>query len=102
MGSFTHFNQDGEAIMVDISGKKDTDREAIASGKIFMVPQCYRLVEEDHHFVKEGDKYYRVSKIYHETCDRETGECISRRLLRDNHSEVMYDPAYIPKDLLRE
>ena len=63
---------------------------------------CYRLVEEDHHFVKEGDKYYRVSKIYHETCDRETGECISRRLLRDNHSEVMYDPAYIPKDLLRE
>lgn len=53
MGSFTHFNQDGEAIMVDISGKKDTDREAIASGKIFMVSQCYRLVEEGK--MKKGD-----------------------------------------------
>ena len=53
MGSFTHFNQDGEAIMVDISGKKDTDREAIASGKIFMVPQCYRLVVEEK--MKKGD-----------------------------------------------
>ena len=65
-------------------------------------PYVYKLAEEDHHFVKEGDKYYRVSKIWHETYDRKTGEFISRRLLRDNHSEVMYDPAYIPKELLRE
>ncbi len=53
MGSFTHFNQDGEAIMVDVSGKKETDREAIASGKIFMTHQCYRLVEEGK--MKKGD-----------------------------------------------
>ena len=62
----------------------------------------YMLVEEDHHFAREGDKYYRVSKIYRETCDRSTGELIERKLLRDNHSEVMYDPAYIPPELLRE
>ena len=32
MGEFTHFNGQGEAIMVDVSEKQDTVREAIASG----------------------------------------------------------------------
>jgi cyclic pyranopterin phosphate synthase len=53
MDEFTHFNQDGEAIMVDVSGKKDTDREAIASGKIYMTPDCFRMVEEGK--MKKGD-----------------------------------------------
>lgn len=53
MSTFTHFNQDGEAIMVDISEKKDTDREAIASGKIYMSPQCFDLVKEGK--MKKGD-----------------------------------------------
>ena len=30
MGEFTHFNQHGDAIMVDISKKAETAREAIA------------------------------------------------------------------------
>lgn len=53
MSTFTHFNQDGEAIMVDISEKKDTDREAIASGRIYMSPQCFDLVKEGK--MKKGD-----------------------------------------------
>ena len=36
MGEFTHFNQHGEAIMVDISKKAETAREAIAEGRISM------------------------------------------------------------------
>ena len=32
MGEFTHFNGQGEAIMVDVSEKQDTVREATASG----------------------------------------------------------------------
>ena len=63
-------------------------------------PYTYRLAEEGHHFRKEGDKFYRVSKIYHETYDRKSGKLINRRLIRDNHSEVMYDPELIPKELL--
>ena len=54
-------------------------------------PYFYRLTEEGHHFQKEGDKYYRVSKIYHETYDKKTGELVKRELILDNHSEVMYD-----------
>ena len=64
-------------------------------------PYTYNLAEEDHHFTKEGDKYYRVSRIYQEARDRKTGELVDRKLIRDNHSEVMYDPALISQELLR-
>ena len=33
MSDFTHFNKQGEAVMVDVSEKKDTVREATASGR---------------------------------------------------------------------
>ncbi len=64
-------------------------------------PWTYALEEEDHHFRKEGDKYYRVSKIYRITKERATGEIIKKELVRDNHSEVMYDYALIPRELIR-
>lgn len=60
-------------------------------------PHSYRLVEENHHFQKEGDKYYRVSQIYKETLDKNTGEVLRRELVLDNHSEVMFDYSLIPE-----
>ena len=41
MGEFTHFNQHGDAIMVDISKKAETAREAIAEGRISMSQECF-------------------------------------------------------------
>ena len=41
MGEFTHFNQHGDAIMVDISEKTETAREAIAEGRISMNQECF-------------------------------------------------------------
>lgn len=64
------------------------------------IEYAYRLVEEGHHFQKEGEKYYRVSKIYKETLDKETQKPIHRELVLDNHSEVMYDYELIPKEIL--
>ncbi|WP_197021099.1 VanW family protein [Ruminococcus sp. FC2018] len=64
-------------------------------------PWTYEIVEEDHHFVKEDDKYFRVSKIYKLTKDRETGRVIDKKLVRDNHSEVMFDYDQIPRELIR-
>ncbi len=64
-------------------------------------PWTYRLVEEDHHFHKEGEKYYRISRIYRETIDRKSGIVIEKSLLLDNHSEVMYDYSLIPQELIR-
>jgi len=66
-------------------------------------PETYRITEEGHHFRKEEDgKFYRVSKIYKNAYDRETGELTSKELVLDNHSEVMFDPALIPPELIHE
>ena len=62
----------------------------------------YRLVEEDHHFHQEDNgKYYRCSRIYRETLDRQSGEVIGRELHWRNHSEVMFDYSLLPQDLIR-
>ena len=57
----------------------------------------YRIVEENHHFQKEGEKYYRISQIYKEIMDKNTGKVLYRNLVLDNHSEVMYDYSLIPE-----
>lgn len=64
-------------------------------------PWCYELVEENHHFKKSGDKFYRNSKIYREITDKSTGNVIEKELILDNHSEVMYDYSLIPQELIR-
>lgn len=64
-------------------------------------PYRYELVEENHHFKKEGEKFYRHSKIYRETIDRLTDEILEKELILDNHSEVMYDYDLIPQELIR-
>lgn len=53
MSDFTHFNKQGEAVMVDVSEKKDTVREATASGRIRMSKECYLKVKNDD--MKKGD-----------------------------------------------
>ena len=50
---FTHFDEHGNAIMVDISKKAITERIAMASGKITMSANCYTSVK--HGEVKKGD-----------------------------------------------
>ncbi len=64
--------------------------------------QCFSITEEDHHFCKENDKYFRVSKIYKVVTDRSTGEIIDKILVLDNHSEVMFDPELIPEEAMRQ
>ena len=64
-------------------------------------PYRYKLEEEDHHFKKEKDKYYRISKVFRITIDRETNKEIKKELILDNHSEVMYDYNLIPTNEIR-
>ena len=42
---FTHFDEQGNARMVDVGDKADTRREAVARGSIFMSPQCLAMVK---------------------------------------------------------
>lgn len=46
MSEFTHFNRQGEAVMVDVSAKADTAREALAEGRIRMSRECFDKVKE--------------------------------------------------------
>ena len=50
---FSHFDADGNAVMVDVSGKKETEREAVAQGVIRMSRECFRKVMEGH--MAKGD-----------------------------------------------
>ncbi len=50
---FTHFNENGEAVMVDVGGKEDTVREASAGGRISMTRECLERVSTGR--IKKGD-----------------------------------------------
>ena len=49
----THFDKDGKAVMVDVSDKKITAREAIASGRIIVNGAVYEAIERGT--VAKGD-----------------------------------------------
>ena len=50
---FTHFDQNGNAVMVDVSGKKETERKAVARGRIAVNDAVFQAVKNGT--VKKGD-----------------------------------------------
>lgn len=46
MGEFSHFDQHGNAVMVDVTEKKETTRTAIAQGKIKVNDEIFAKVKE--------------------------------------------------------
>lgn len=53
MNDLTHFNQRGEAHMVDVGDKDVTHRVAVAGGEIRMLPETLAMIAEGTH--KKGD-----------------------------------------------
>lgn len=53
MTEFTHFDAEGQAVMVDVSGKETTARRATAKAVIRMQPQTKTLIQQGG--VKKGD-----------------------------------------------
>ncbi len=53
MSKLTHFNQAGEAHMVDIADKPSSARRAIAAGRIAMQAETLELIQQGGH--KKGD-----------------------------------------------
>ncbi|MCL4490427.1 MAG: cyclic pyranopterin monophosphate synthase MoaC [Nitrospirae bacterium] len=49
----THFDEEGKARMVDVSGKPLTSREAVAGGSISMKPGTIRLIKDRQ--ISKGD-----------------------------------------------
>lgn len=53
MSGFTHFDEHGNAIMVDVTNKDETNRIAVASGKIFVNEEVFDAIV--NHTAKKGD-----------------------------------------------
>ncbi len=53
MADLTHFDGDGNAVMVDVSGKSVTERVAVARGRIVMLPGTLAMIRDGGH--KKGD-----------------------------------------------
>ena len=49
MNKLTHFNDSGQAHMVNVSDKPNTHRIAIATGQITMLPATFKMVETGNH-----------------------------------------------------
>lgn len=60
-------------------------------------PYKYRITEENQGYIEEDGVFYRVSKVFRLTLDRER-HVLRRELVLDNHSKVMYDYSLIPRD----
>ena len=54
MNKLTHFDASGQAHMVNVGDKPNTHRIAIATGKITMLPETFKMVEADSH--KKGGR----------------------------------------------
>ena len=53
MQNLTHVDADGNAVMVDVSQKRISERTAIACGKVIMLPETLNLIMNSE--VKKGD-----------------------------------------------
>ena len=53
MSAFTHFDEAGNAVMVDVTGKAATERVAIAYGRVMMRPETLALIKR--RAVAKGD-----------------------------------------------
>ena len=49
----THLDESGRADMVDVAAKPDTERMAVAEGRVIMQPETLRLIQEGA--LKKGD-----------------------------------------------
>lgn len=53
MGTLNHFDEAGNAIMVDVTQKDDTERIAVATGKITMNKETFHTIKDGK--AKKGD-----------------------------------------------
>lgn len=93
-------NDSSQSVQLKIWIKDDYLFGELRSEEAF--PYRYRLTEEDHRFVCENGVFYRCSRVYRETISRKSGENLSKELILENHSRVMYDHSLIPADEIKE
>jgi len=73
MGKLTHFDANGNAVMVDVGGKTPACRTAVAVGVISMSAACFAMVAEGR--AKKGD-VLGVAQVAGIMATKRTGEWI--------------------------
>lgn len=90
MGKLTHFDKKGRAKMVDVSGKKETLREAIVRGSISMRPDTFKKIMSGE--VAKGD-VLSVAKVAGIMAAKKTSEIIPMcHPLNLTHVEINFTP----------
>lgn len=89
-GRLNHFDDSGAARMVDVSGKDETVREAVAAGRITMQPATLRLILDRN--VQKGD-VLGVARIAGVMAAKRTAEIIPLcHPLNISSVEISFEP----------
>ncbi len=87
---FTHFDEQGAARMVNVSGKEETVREAVAEGRVTMLPETLSLILDRK--VGKGD-VFGVARIAGIMAAKKTAELIPLcHPLNLDSAEVSFEP----------
>lgn len=90
MNDLTHFNDSGEAHMVDVGGKQTTHRIAVAEGWIDMQPATFKLIQEGGH--KKGD-VLGIARVAGIMASKKTADLIPLcHPLALTHVEIAFQP----------
>ena len=90
MAKLTHFDTKGRARMVDVSKKKETFREAVVRGSIFMRPQTFKKIISGK--IEKGD-VFAVARVAGIMAAKKTAEIIPMcHPLNLSHIEINFSP----------
>jgi cyclic pyranopterin phosphate synthase len=90
MAKLTHFDKTGRAKMVDVSKKKETLREAVVRGSIFMNPKTFKSIMSGK--IAKGD-VLAVAKVAGIMAAKKTSEIIPMcHPLNLSHVEINFYP----------
>jgi len=90
MPRLTHFDKKGRAKMVDVSKKKETMREAVVRGSVFMNPKTFKSILSGK--ITKGD-VFAVAKVAGIMAAKKTSEIIPMcHPLNLSHVEVNFYP----------
>ncbi len=90
MSRLTHFDEQGQAKMVDVSDKEETLREAVVRGSIFMNPETFKKITSGK--IAKGD-VFSVAKVAGMMAAKKTSELIPMcHPLNLTHVEINFFP----------
>jgi cyclic pyranopterin monophosphate synthase len=90
MAKLTHFDSKGRAKMVDVSQKKETLREAVVRGSVFMNPKTFKSIMSGE--IAKGD-VLAVAKVAGIMASKRTSEIIPMcHPLNLSHVEINFFP----------